>query len=105
MLLVCFLSRLRACLPPVAPAQDRVLSNVKQWKEHVVAMKLVDPEIKVFFNYNRLMAKSLRQFLTDVTNAVVKLPNGTNITGTMPNGKYIVDGAEFHGKWPSSFVK
>ena len=44
-------------------------------------MKEVDPTMKIFFNFNGLQPKSLKKFLRLV-------------------GKDLVDGAEFHGKWP-----
>ena len=57
------------------------VDNVERWAQHARAMKAEDPTMKVFFNFNGLQPASLAKFLMDV-------------------GKDLVDGAEFHGKWP-----
>lgn len=55
--------------------------NMERWALHSRAMKTADPTMKVFFNFNGLQPASLRSFLLGV-------------------GRELVDGAEFHGKWP-----
>ena len=54
--------------------------NTLRIAEHVRAMKAVDASLKAFWNDNDIQPNDLRAFL--------------NATGTL------MDGAEFHGKWP-----
>jgi hypothetical protein len=49
-------------------------------KKHALAMKEEDPTIQIFWNNNGMTPKNLKQFLAE--------------TGD------VMDGAEFHGKWP-----
>merc|ERR1719273_1069927 len=62
--------------------EDEVQNYPDRWRKHALAIKEVDPTIKTIFNCNFLNPKVLK-----------KIVNGIGIDA--------VDGAEFHGKWPS----
>eukprot|EP00040_Diaphanoeca_grandis_P031659 m.189837 g.189837 ORF g.189837 m.189837 type:complete len:476 (-) comp32388_c2_seq2:159-1586(-) len=54
--------------------------NPERIREHALAMKKLDPTMKIFFNDNGLNPNALEKFLKVVGTAI--------------------DGGEFHGKWP-----
>lgn len=60
--------------------EDNSPQHADRWAAHARGMKAVDPSMKIFFNDNGLQPKVLKTFL-----------------GTVGS---LVDGAEFHGKWP-----
>ena len=62
--------------------EDSVKKYPDRWRKHAMAVKEVDPTIKTIFNANFLNPKALK-----------------TIVGSI--GIDWVDGAEFHGKWPS----
>eukprot|EP00947_MAST-08B_sp_MAST-8B-sp1_P001296 g1296.t1 len=66
--------------------EDQAPSHAGRWAAHAGALKAVDPTMKIFFNENAMTPKILKKFLKDVERA-----------GGRPG---LVDGAEFHGKWP-----
>ena len=53
-----------------------------RWREHAKVIKTVDPSAKTIFNCNYLNPSALKSILEGI-------------------GSEWVDGAEFHGKWPS----
>merc|ERR1712215_17628 len=62
--------------------EDRSMQYPEVWRNHALVMKSVDPTIKILFNCNWLDADHLQTFVKAV-------------------GEELVDGAEFHGKWPT----
>jgi len=60
--------------------EDRAAQHATRIKNHAVAMKEVDPTLKVFWNNNGMNPSNLKAFLEEAGD--------------------VMDGAEFHGKWP-----
>jgi len=60
--------------------EDEAPQHAERIMKHAEAMKKVDPTMKVFWNNNNMGPNNLQDFL--------------NSTGD------VMDGAEFHGKWP-----
>mmetsp|Transcript_22243 Transcript_22243/g.63118 ORF Transcript_22243/g.63118 Transcript_22243/m.63118 type:complete len:576 (+) Transcript_22243:67-1794(+) len=60
--------------------EDLAMKYAERIKNHALAMKKVDPTMKVFWNNNDMSPSNLKAFL--------------KATGAA------MDGAEFHGKWP-----
>lgn len=60
--------------------EDGAAQHATRIMKHVVAMKQVDPTLKAFWNNNNMSPTNLKAFLEE--------------TGD------VMDGAEFHGKWP-----
>ena len=57
-----------------------------RWRKHALAIKEVDPTIKTIFNLNTLSSSTLKSIVNSI-------------------GIDVVDGAEFHGKWPAGGKK
>ena len=61
--------------------EDGAPQHASQIRAHAEAMKEVDPTLLAFYNDNALDGKALKKFLGEVGG--------------------VIDGAEFHGKWPN----
>ena len=57
-----------------------------RWRKHALAIKEVDPTIKTIFNLNTLSSSTLKSIVNSI-------------------GIDVIDGAEFHGKWPAGGKK
>ena len=61
--------------------EDNAYGHIEVFTEHAVAMKKIDPTMKLFWNDNAMDAEKLDEFLSSTAGA-------------------LMDGCEFHGKWP-----
>ena len=59
---------------------------IYRWRKHALAIKEVDPTIKTIFNLNTLSSSTLKSIVNSI-------------------GIDVIDGAEFHGKWPAGGKK